>query len=32
MLIYLIIGYYCCPACGYYAFDGTQCWDCGYHV
>jgi ribosomal protein L32 len=19
-----------CPACGYYDFDGHQCWACGY--
>ena len=19
-----------CPACGYYGFDGTECFDCGY--
>ena len=23
-------GYYKCPKCGYYAFDGSYCWDCGY--
>lgn len=22
--------YYKCPRCGYYAFDGSYCWDCGY--
>lgn len=23
-------GYYKCPACGYWAFDGRECHDCGY--
>jgi ribosomal protein L32 len=23
-------GYSKCPRCGYWAFDGVQCWDCGY--
>jgi len=21
-----------CPACGYYAFNGIECFDCGYRV
>jgi len=21
-----------CPACGYWDFDGIQCWACGYRV
>lgn len=20
-----------CPSCGYYAFNGIECFDCGYH-
>lgn len=23
-------GYNKCPSCGYWAFDGTECHDCGY--
>jgi rRNA maturation protein Nop10 len=21
-----------CPACGYYGFNGEECFDCGYHA
>jgi hypothetical protein len=24
--------YSCCPICGYYAFDGLECLDCGYRA
>lgn len=24
--------YYRCPACGYYAFNGIECFDCGYRI
>lgn len=24
-------GYAKCPRCGYYAFDGEECHDCGYN-
>lgn len=27
----IIVGLFRCPACGYFAFDGTECFDCGYH-
>ena len=26
----MMIGYYKCPNCGYWAYDGYQCFDCGY--
>jgi ribosomal protein L32 len=29
-LFRIFSNYWKCPACGYYAFDGFQCWDCGY--
>jgi hypothetical protein len=25
-----VCGYYRCPACGYWAFNGIECFDCGY--
>lgn len=25
-----LAGLYQCPACGYYAFNGIECYDCGY--
>lgn len=30
-LIKKIWNYMKCPRCGYYAFDGSECMDCGYH-
>ena len=25
-------GYFRCPSCGYFGFDGTECFDCGYRA
>ncbi len=34
MLTICIVGFglYRCPACGYWAFNGIECFDCGYRV
>jgi len=32
LIIRLARGLYRCPACGYYAFNGIECFDCGYRV
>ena len=29
-MIIVIVCYYRCPACGYWAFNGIECFDCGY--
>jgi len=29
-LTWLIKGLWRCPACGYWAFNGIECFDCGY--
>jgi hypothetical protein len=27
-----LLGYSKCPRCGYHAFDGVECFDCGYRA
>lgn len=29
-MFYLTVGYSKCPCCGYYGFNGQECFDCGY--
>jgi ribosomal protein L32 len=28
----IFVGLMRCPACGYYAFNGIECFDCGYRT
>jgi len=28
--VILIVSYGRCPACGYFGFNGVECFDCGY--
>jgi rRNA maturation protein Nop10 len=31
-VVVVYVGLYRCPACGYYAFNGIECFDCGYRA